>query len=137
MGAIFDIKGKRFETYKNFSEYAAEQSSTWRELKAIQFSLNAMPNVINGKAMLWHTDNIATARIVKRGSTKIHFQTIALDIFSMRKAKNIKLSVTWISRKFNNDADLLSKTIDYDDWHIKSHCFETHTTLTIQKYIYF
>ena len=124
MGATFMSQQKTYEAYKNFSTSESSQSSTWRELKAIQFSLNSFAKVIHGKSILWHTDNIATAIIIKNGSNKIHLQNIALEIFDTVKANNILLDVTWISRKFNESADTLSKTIDYDDWIVTNKCFQ-------------
>ena len=43
-------------------------------------------------------------------------QKIALNIFEIMSAFNIKLSVFWIPRKYNTKADVLSKNTDNDYW---------------------
>ena len=43
-------------------------------------------------------------------------QEIALNIFEIMSAFNIKLSVFWIPRKYNTKADALSKNTDNGDW---------------------
>lgn len=68
--------------HKTWSKYESVMSSTWRELKAIQLALESFAGAFMGKRLLWHTDNQNCVKIVQRGSTKIHLQKLALDIFS-------------------------------------------------------
>ena len=53
---------------------------------------------------------------MKKGSNKEKLQELALNIFEITSAFNIKLSVFWIPRKYNTKADVLSKNTDNDDW---------------------
>jgi len=52
---------------------------------------------------------------------------LANDVFTICKRKDIKLTVTWIARKYNEKADEVSKTVDYDDWFIKTKFCEFDT----------
>ena len=42
---------------KNFNLYQKDQSSTWRELFAIYFSIVSFKRFLHQKHVLWHTDN--------------------------------------------------------------------------------
>ena len=53
---------------------------------------------------------------MKKGSNKEKLQELALNIFEITSAFNIKLSVFWIPRKYNTKADVLSKNTDNDYW---------------------
>ena len=54
------------------------QSSTWRELSAIEFSLQSFAPVLKGSHVKWFTDNQAAARIV--GSMKLELHRMARRI---------------------------------------------------------
>ena len=56
--------------HKMWTEFESSQSSTWRELYAIEFSLQAFAPVLEGSHIKWFTDNQAAARIVEVGSMK-------------------------------------------------------------------
>lgn len=59
------------------------ESSTWRELKAIELALVSFQNVFTGTNLNWHTDNQNCVRIVQSGSMKEKLQVIAMSIFSV------------------------------------------------------
>ena len=124
IGACFTFEKKKYFIHKNFSEKEKIKSSTWRELEAIYFSLVSLPNILNGNTLFWHTDNFAAAKIVESGSNKPELQTKAIEIFHICKMKNINLKTTWISREYNKEADLISKSIDHDDWTVTHSVFE-------------
>ena len=77
--------------------------------------MQAFDQFLENKMILWHTDNISTALIVRIGSNKDPLQELSNDIYMICNKKDIKLTVT---RKYNETADKVSKTIDYDDWFI-------------------
>ena len=78
------LKGRReYICFKNFSEYEIKQSSTWRELFAIQFALHPFAPMISNKSVHWETDNYAASPIVASGSNKAHLQTLAEDIYDL------------------------------------------------------
>ena len=119
IGAIFENN----VCYRNLDNTEKGESSTYRELLAILHSINSFDRVIVGKNILWHTDNMAAATIVRVGSSKPKLQDLANKIFQASKEENLNLKVTWIARDKNYDADLVSKTIDYDDWTVNDNVF--------------
>ena len=111
------LKGRReYICFKNFSEYEIKQSSTWRELFAIQFALHSFAPKISNKSVHWETDNYAASLIVASGSNTEHLQTLAEDIYELTVKHSIVLQVKWIPQHKNRIADPLSKSYDFDDW---------------------
>ena len=92
------------------------QSSTCRELEAIQFSLNSSKNKFENKTIC--TDNYACSLITRKGSNKPKLHDLALEIHKISSMHNIDLNICWIPREENKEADRLSKQVDYDDWFI-------------------
>ena len=119
MATCFEIKGKKYLIQKNFSSTEKCRSSTWRELKAVYYSLCSLPKFINNDSLFWHNDNFGASKIVESGSSKPELQEKIVKIFDICKIKNLKPGIIWISRKNNNDTDFISKLIDCDDWIFK------------------
>ena len=109
---ILQDKGKKNICYKNFNETERKNSSTWRELEAIHYSLKLSKEKFKNKAVLWYTDNYACISITNNGSNKEVLQELALKSFGITFECNIDLSVRWISRDDNQQADSLSRNID-------------------------
>ena len=61
--------------------------------------------------------------IVHNGSKVTKLQSLALSIFSNCARLVIYLEIKWIPRSVNYQADLLSRTIDFDDYTIHDHVF--------------
>ena len=57
------------------------------------------------------------------GSSKPWLQTLALDIFQLCLSNGIVLEAQWIPRSLNEEADLLSRFIDRDDWSVNPSVF--------------
>ncbi|XP_046567698.1 uncharacterized protein LOC124276085 [Haliotis rubra] len=110
-----------FLTYWNQEE--ARQSSTWRELKAVYMVLASLVSSLDRRKVKWFTDNQNIVSIVDKGSMKSHLQSIAVDIFDVCLKHNIDLSIQWLPRNGNLQADYLSRLVDYDDWGIASVVF--------------
>ena len=119
IGAVFNEK----VCYRNLNSFERGESSAFRELLAIEHAVASFDTALQNKHILWHTDNTAAAQIVRVGSNKGLLHDLAISIHSLCHQKDIKLNVTWISRKLNQTADTVSKTIDYDDWIIKKEFF--------------
>ena len=64
------------------------------------------------------------SRIVSAGSTKIHLQQIALDIYDQCLKHKVQLEPTWIPREENTLADKISKIYDSVNWSIDNETFE-------------
>ena len=61
--------------------------------------------------------------IVHNGSKVTELQSLALSIFIVCTRVGISLEIKWIPRSFNCHADLLSRTIDFDDYTINDDVF--------------
>ena len=66
-------------------------------------------------------------RIVKRGSSKPGLHDLALDIFNNITTNSVALHVTWIQRRQNVSADVLSRYVDPDDWGTTTRLFDLLT----------
>ncbi|XP_072043483.1 uncharacterized protein, partial [Amphiura filiformis] len=104
-------------------------SSTWRELKAVHTALLSFAPVIKGKMVKLHTDNQGVVAISAKGSMNLELQNIAVDIFNVCKRFSISLEVQWIPRTENQEADYLSRLIDFDDWGVSRPFFDFMNSL--------
>ena len=107
-----------------WSDDEKTQSSTWRELAAVERVLVSLKTFLKGKCIKWFTDNKNVVTIVEKGSMKRDLQNIALRIFQICLASNTSLHLEWVPRTENEKADQISKYIDYDDWGISVEIFE-------------
>ena len=103
-------------THSMWNQEEREKSSTWRELRAIHFSLESFLPMLKCRSVHWFTDNQSAVSIINNGSMKPHLPETALDIFSTYLRNNISLFPEWVPRERNTSADSISKIIDYDDW---------------------
>ena len=76
-----------------WTEFESSQSSTWRELDAIEFSLQAFVPVREGSHIKWFTDDQAAARIVEVGSMKLDSHSMARSILNICIQSGIYLEV--------------------------------------------
>ena len=73
-----ELKEKNF--HKMWDENEMTKSSTWREMKAIEYALISYKDELRGSAVKWYTDNQNCLHIVRAGSMKKDLQNIALSI---------------------------------------------------------
>lgn len=116
IGAIFENKSRTYTCHKNLTEEESLESSTWRELLAIDYALKSFSPLIKNSSVHMKTDNFATSLISKKGSTKLNLQKFAESIYNTCTKNSIKFQISWIARDKNIKADTISKLIDYDDW---------------------
>ena len=57
------------------------KSSTWRELAAIDFSLESFAPILEGSLVKWFMDSQSAAKIVEVGSMKLDLHRLAVKIF--------------------------------------------------------
>ena len=105
--SVYKDKGKSFVFYKNFDKIEKNQSSIWRELEVIHYSLKS--SKMKNEVDYWYTDHFTSSLIVKKGSNNEKLQELARNIFEITSAFNVKLSVIWIPRKHKTQVDALSK----------------------------
>ena len=59
----------------------SEKSSTWRELAAIRFSIEAFGTRLSKQRVRWHTDSQSAVRIIQVVSMIRELQDLALSVF--------------------------------------------------------
>ena len=107
------IAGKDVHAHRMFTEAERQESSTYRELLAIQFVLSSFSSFLPNS-----TDSQGAGRIVQVGSMNFNLHKLASDIFSFCFKFGIELDIEWVPRSLNEKADYLSKIVDYDDWEL-------------------
>ena len=106
--------------------WSAEQSgksSTFRELLAILLVLRTSVKHLQHKKVKIFSDSQSACRIVQVGSRILELQNIEVDIFNICFINDIMIETQWIPRAENRIADVLSKTIDLDDWKLNPELF--------------
>lgn len=106
-----------------FQGYECVQSSTFRELRALQHALSSFRKILSGKFVKVYTDNQNVVRICSTGSSKVDLQIIARAIFQFCVNNDIIMEVAWVPRDINLEADLYSKCYDSDDWAVSDVVF--------------
>ena len=107
-----------------FSSSEQETSSTYRELLAIHFALQAFQPLLKNCNVKLFTDSKMAARITEVGSMKFEYHQLAIGIFSTCLHTNIHLDLQWIPRTANEQADYLSRLKDFDDWEVAPSIFQ-------------
>ena len=118
--SVIDIVGYLVNTTDGVSRgmwsyEESTKSSTWREIIAVYRVLLSLGHLKN-QNVKWFTDNQAVKTIVHKGSMKQEPQDVAFSIFHLCISNSVHLDNEWIPRKENDQANYLSKIVDYDDW---------------------
>lgn len=100
---LLRLKIKKIHKIWNVCEKG--QSSTWREMKAIELALLSFKDKFKGTSLKWHKDNQNCLTILKSGSMKKHLQSIAFSIFTLCMQECISIDIQWIPRSENTRAD--------------------------------
>ena len=103
-----------------WSESERGQSSTWRELSVIKFSLQS-------SHFRWFADCQVAGKIVEVDSMKLGFHKMSRRIFDICFRSGTHLEVQWIPRTSNQQADYISRLIHTDDWQITDEFFFLRT----------
>ncbi|XP_071123754.1 uncharacterized protein [Mytilus edulis] len=69
-------------------------------------------------------DNKNAVSIINKGSKVQELQHLSLEIYRCCLLENITLHIIWLPSKENEQADLLSRIIDIDDWGISPEYFQ-------------
>jgi hypothetical protein len=99
-------------------------SSTERVLVAVERVLCSLLPFWEGESIKWFTDNTNVVCIARKGRMKRNLQEVAMKIFHICLENNIRLEIEWIPRGMNDQADYLSRIVDYDDWGIVQNLFD-------------
>ena len=99
-----------------WSAWESQQSSTWRELRAVSSVLQSFASSLADERIRWFTDNQNVVRILLYGSRKPLLQAEALTVFHLSVTHHLTIEPEWIPRRDNQVADYLSRLVDEDDW---------------------
>ena len=113
-GYIVDIQGS--ESFRRWKTGEESTSSTYRELLGVYTVLQSVTPMLMGKKVKWFTDNQCVVSIINKGSMKPHLQELSLKIYKFAITNSVDIYMEWIPRSLNEKADLISRTIDRDDW---------------------
>ena len=102
-------RGVELVSHQNWSIAETMQSSTWRELKAVCFALEAFASRLSCSKVVWYSDNQNVTSILLNGSRKADLQLLALRAFHICLQFRISLDPKWIPRDLNSRADLISR----------------------------
>ena len=124
-GAFVQLQpGVELVSHQNWSIAETMQSSTWWELKAVCFALEAFASRLSGSKVVWYSDNQNVTSILLNGSRKADLQLLALRAFHICLQCRISLDPKWIPRDLNSRADLISRLIDFDDYELNYAIFQ-------------
>ena len=110
-GSFIHSEGKIFQ--QNWSPVERNNSSTWRELKAVELALISFAPSLLGKQVAWFTDNTNVVSIVHSGSKVTELQDLALHMFHVCVSSGILLELKWIPKDLNSFADHLPYLLVY------------------------
>lgn len=106
-------------TSRNLSPSEREESSTLRELRAVEFAVTTFEREWKGLNVLFFGDNQSTMSILKKGSMKEELHEIAMRVERARVRMGARFKFHWIPREMNTEADMASRDIDADDWSLQ------------------
>ena len=101
----------------------AKESSTMREILAVRKVLQSFAPKLARLCVKWYTDNQNVARIIGVGSRISGLQSEAKRIFEVCVQHGISIEPEWLLRSSNEQADYLSRIVDFDDWFDSPHIF--------------
>ena len=99
------------------------KSSGERELLAILYAVQSFAPLLRGHRVRILSDSTNAVAVVDHGSRKAHLQALAVRIFWFCQENDIHLTVDWIPRALNCEADHVSKWHDGNDWQLNPKWF--------------
>jgi hypothetical protein len=123
-GVVTSINDLNNFAVMNFTDWERETSSTFRELRAVEFGLSHFKDNFRNKIVKFYTDSQAAASILRNGSRRIHLHNISRRIFDICLELGVRLEIEWIPRDQNAIADHLSHFVDWDDWQVENWVFQ-------------
>ena len=113
----------------NLSPLLYDTSSTFRELLGVLHWLRTFQPQLRDTSVRLFTDNAAVPKILLCGSNKLPCQRLAIRINHEALQSNTNLTTCWLPRKYNPDADDLSKYLSPFDYYLTAESFSRVTTM--------
>ena len=88
-------------SYGQWTCQEAGHSSTWRELSAVLWVLQAVSEKLLNYHVRWFTDNQNVVRILQVGSRKPELHAIALKVLALVVQSQIRIEPEWVPRELN------------------------------------
>jgi hypothetical protein len=85
--------------HRMFTELERAESSTFRELAAITFALEALEPTLQHSKVKWFTDSQAAAKIIQVWSMTFNLHQMVFDFFPICLKARIELDIQYIERK--------------------------------------
>ena len=101
----------------------ASRSSTWRELRAVRNTIEALKALLQGESCIVRLDNQAAVSILKNGSRHPTLQQEAMEVYGFCRTNGIALTAQWVPREENTLADMYSRIRDENDWMLSRRWF--------------
>ena len=92
------LAGTDHVAHRMFTETEQAQSSTFRELWAVQFGIVSFKSIIQGCNVKGFTGNKSAMKIAQVGSMSPTFHQLAIEIFSICFTAGIQLDIQWRPR---------------------------------------
>ena len=118
-----EYKGFHGVIFGDWDDVEKVRSSTWRETETVRRLINSNIELLQHRNIKVFTDNKNVTSVLQIGSTKNDLQCIACDVNDVCERHGIKMSLEWIPRDQNQNADDLSRYGDCDDWSVSDHVF--------------
>ena len=108
------------------SEDDLGESSTFRELRALELGLLAKGESLKGQSVRWIGDSQSAVTILKVGSMKPRCHSVAVRVWDLAHAHDIKLSCAWMPRTSTEImvTDDLSKNFDSSEYKLSQSDFQ-------------
>ncbi|EYC14549.1 hypothetical protein Y032_0040g270 [Ancylostoma ceylanicum] len=119
MGAVLHYQSFKESISSNLPPEAQSESSTFRELLAVEFALKSWKHIIRNSNLELRVDSQAAASILEKGSNNPDLHRITHRILEILAETRTSLAIRWVLRTDNFEADLASRLIDFDDWGIQ------------------
>ncbi|GMS92796.1 hypothetical protein PENTCL1PPCAC_14971, partial [Pristionchus entomophagus] len=111
-------------TSRNLIPSEREESSTLRELRAIDFAVHTFEREWRDSNVLFFGDNQSAMSILRKGSMKPELHEVAKRVETMGVRMNASFKFHWIPRDMNVEADRASRDFDGDDWALERWVFD-------------
>ncbi|KAK0395798.1 hypothetical protein QR680_001433 [Steinernema hermaphroditum] len=121
---IWNRDGSTSRTAINFTPHERAESSTSREVLAVEFGLRVFSSELAGSQVIVEIDNVGAVSIIQKGSPKPGLQSAASAIFELAETIGAEIVPVWVPRDQNMLADEASRLIDRDDWGISPDFFQ-------------
>ncbi|KAK0404959.1 hypothetical protein QR680_017723 [Steinernema hermaphroditum] len=121
---IWNRDGSTSRTAINFTPHERAESSTYREVLAVEFGLRVFSSELSGSQVIVEIDNVGAVSIIQKGSPKPGLQSAASAIFELAETIGAEIVPVWVPRDQNMLADEASRLIDRDDWGISPDFFQ-------------